>query len=549
MNWLRLIIATMLSLVLAFLVLFAYVYQMKKRSSSRLASDLCQVDEDCPGDQRCVVDPEDSKQNVCAEGHMIKCQLTDLTKLIECDPANPNSCSSCVNQPPFKCVVVQYGSPELINRGTGYSSGIYRAALVEPSTNTYNINRDMEVAITVSNTTVGSIDQLRITHPTQIYKKSDTFVVLGGNNGATFRLTETPTPYFWQKGQTKLNLPESNKGKGWCLPPVTQSAQCNPYTSDSVLVQKIDNAGKITYEWGCYCKLPSLMQHEDTPTSNCSALVGCGGYDLYVPNLTSPSCRTNADCPDADTRCCTDEKCLRGSETFTGTNTSGKCYKRWVFGNTTQNPRDGTCDCPSNLYYSNAKIGDYVVKTCNADPCGPNGTKDGASQFCTCKPGFVSCGLQSGSGIKVTDARCATVTTRNRCLPDPCAPGGTMRQGGGCNCDAGYAETSNPNVIGGKVCRKLCVNNGPCGTRGTCKVVNNTEECDCICPYTASAEADKFCSLRTITKSREGEQCRTTARTETDWVTQKSWEVLTPVADSCCGSLKCQMPGPVCVKP
>jgi hypothetical protein len=485
---------------------------------------------------------------------MMNCEFNnDFSKLLSCKLDDSSSCAMCVNQPTFQCREIHFGKPQLLTPGRNYTSGTYQAVMYDPTTNILETSRDMNVSVTVTDTTSGAVDKFQILDPKQIYKQGDTFVILGGNRDAKFKLTETPKPFFWQKGSTKLVLPESDPGKGWCLPPVTQTAQCNPYTSDAVLVQKVDDTtGKMSYEWGCYCKMPSFMQHDDTPISNCSALVGCGGYDLYVPGPNAPICSKNTDCTGTNQKCCSDTKCLQSSTDSFSSGGVGRCMTRWDTGNTTQNPRDGTCNCPSNTYYNNFKSGDYVLKSCSVDPCGPNGVREGSNLLCTCQSGFVSCGLQPGTGIQVTDARCATPTMRNRCLADPCAPGGTMRQGGGCNCrlDENYVETSDSNVIGGKTCKKLCVNNGPCGTRGKCKIVSGKEECECICPYTAQDSSDKFCNLRVINKSREGEGCQVTQTSAYEYRYGKLgwWVTQVPVADSCCEGSLCQMPGPTCVK-
>jgi hypothetical protein len=411
--------------------------------------------------------------------------------------------------------------------------------LLNPSTNTYNIDRAMEIIVTVSPT--GSIASVLIVNPKEKFNKNDTFKILGGNSDATFRLTEQPIPYFWQKDGKRVVIPESNAGAGWCLPPVDESIKCNPYTSDSILVQKIDDKGKITYAWGCYCKQPSFMQHEDTPISNCSALVGCGGFDLYVPTSTSATCTSNAMCTAPNSKCCNDDKCLKGTETF-GALSSGRCYTKWITGDTQLNPKNGTCDCPNNMYYSSTAIGDYVVKTCGVDPCEPGGTFNPQTRLCECKTGYVSCGLTESSNVVVTDARCATTNTLNRCIEDPCAPGGKTRNlvNGGCECDRtqNYVEKIDVNVPGGKFCKQLCVNNGSCGSRGTCAIENDNEVCrNCVCPWMSANSSDKLCS-KTTGQGTEGQVCEYETRMEGPLLGK--YPVTYPIDASCCSPLKCR---------
>lgn len=543
-------------ILLLSLLLIGLAVHFHRKNVVAVKPPICQKDNDCRTGERCIVDESNARMNVCAASNMKNCVFADFTKLTACDPANAASCKDCINKPEFACVVVSYGKPQLIATGRGYTSGTFRAALTDPATNQINTDRDMQVVVGVTDSVNGSVASLTITDPVQVYQKNDVFTILGGNNGATFRLTETPTPYFWQKGSKRINLPESTGAGGsggWCLPPVDRDGiQCNPYTSDNVLVQSTDADGKPVYKWGCYCKMPSLMQHDDSPISNCGTLVGCAGYDLYLPARagdTEQACVSNAECP-TNSKCCTSEKCLKANETFPAG--VGKCYTRWTNTTLDRNPRNGTCDCPPNTYFLNSTIGDYVVKTCNADACEPGGTKQAGTQLCNCKPGFVSCGVTPSASVKVTDARCSSTTTSNRCLPDPCAPGGTMRQGGGCNCDnsQGYYETDNASVIGGKVCTKLCTDSSTCGTRGTCTVVGGKEECkDCVCPFAPANASDKYCLLDTG-KKRQGETCPYERKFECDDGPLSSsscrW-VKIPTAGSCCAPYNCTLPDPRCV--
>lgn len=476
--------------------IFVHYHRKNVQRAGQYADQYCRADTDCKKGERCIIDATDARQNVCAEAHMQKCVFSDFSKLSRCDPKDPNACKGCINQPPFGCVVVNFGKPEILNPGRVYTSGIYTAALYDPLTGLYDTERTMEVLVNVLDWDEnGFVDSVRISNPVQVYKQNDTFLILGGNKEATFYLTEQPTPYFWQKGRQKITLPESESGKGWCLPPIVEGAKCNPYTADSLLVQNVDDKGKTTYSWGCYCKMPSLMQHDNTPSSNCSALVGCSGYDLYIPPPmdAAQTCTSNAQCLQANTRCCSSDKCLKtNTESFPSTS-PGKCLSRWTLGDTARNPRLGTCDCPTGTYYLNTTIGDYVTKTCSVDPCGEAGVKTPGTFLCECKPGFVSCGVTPSNNVEVTDARCASTTTVNRCIPDPCAPGGVMKRGGGCTCNKGYTQVKDDNAVGGYSCKELC-NPGPCGERGTCTVdTDGKESCVCKSPWVPSGPNDKLC--------------------------------------------------------
>jgi hypothetical protein len=232
---------------------------------------------------------------------------------------------------------------------------------------------------------------------------------------------------------------------------------------------------------------------------------------LYVaPTDTraSQSCTTNAQCLAANSRCCNSERCLKSNtESFPSTS-PGKCQTRWTLGDTDRNPRGGTCDCPTGTYYLDTSIGDYVTKTCSVDPCGEGGTKAPGTQICECKPGYISCGVTPSSNVMITDARCASTTTVNRCIRDPCAPGGTMRRGGGCTCTTGYTEVSDSNAIGGKVCKDACFNNGPCGNRGKCVIINGQAQCSpCYAPYTGTGSTIELCGAVCLQYGQTGMMC------------------------------------------
>jgi hypothetical protein len=456
---------------------------VQHRRQARQASNMfagCTTNENCRSNEKCL-------DNQCVPKEKERCQVS-LGALRSCSLVDPQSCDACINDPAFKCVAVQYGNPVIDRAGRNYQKDQVYTAVFLNADNTEDATRTITVSVSaVSDASNGFVQSVTITQMPDRFAKSDRFVIKGGNNEAILRLTTDPAPYIWKQGNTVVNVPESGPGMGWCLPPVTRTIACNPYTSVPILTQETDAAGKTTYVWGCNCKQPGFMQHEDSAISNCSQLVGCGGYDLYIPPKTSAAqtCTTNAQCA-ADARCCNADKCLKGTETF-GTGESGSCYTRWGTGQTLQegNPTKGTCDCPTGMFYGNTVMNDYVSKTCSTDPCFPNGTRTGtvSPAVCACKPGFVTCSVTSGTAT-VTDASCASRGATNKCIPNPCAPG-TPVPGGGCTCPTGYSSVRDPNTVGGfkcclpipggTACKIPCSSPNPCALNKMC-VPNGAEE-------------------------------------------------------------------------
>jgi hypothetical protein len=293
-------------------------------------------------------------------------------------------------------------------------------------------------------------------------------------------------PYTWSQDGKILNLPDSNPGEGWCLPPVIQKNLCNNKTSDSILIKTGDS-----YTWGCHCQLPNLIT-QDSPGDNCNSLLACGARTsdgtLLVPIPNTPSCTTNKDCPDPG------QVCWTADGTTPGIGENGACFAPWL-NNQDVDPRDGACQCKQGLTYSDLsdpKTGIYI-KNCVSDTCAPHGKKEGGTNTCVCEPGYIRC-PEDVKDLSVKQMCKANPT----CIPDPCAPQGTYNlTSQSCDCGEGTWANTLANSAVGYICTDLC-NPGPCGNRGTCTTSgdepNKKAVCeDCVCPW-SNTSTDTSCS-------------------------------------------------------
>lgn len=347
-------------------------------------------------------------------------------------------------------------------------------------------------------------------------------------------------PYKWKQGKTEIQVPNSERGHGWCLPNIqNRDITCNPYTSDYVLHE----IGPGQYEWGCLCKYPNLFDNAQGPLSNCTLPRACGTVTgtttlgkLYVPN--KKECHSNSDCGGNDV--CLDvftpspcgyDDISKHIETNDCKNSdSCVCHTPWE-GSITEDtdPLTGQCVCEDNLEYQCVvRSSDYFemncVKgfcssvegareadssTCNASQCYK---QDGDCMCCKCPPGYIRCpdDINSNNSGLVTYCTKAGPT----CIRDPCStkevPGGYWDpEKNSCVCPGeNFVSMSDENSAVGQVCKDACQGNGPCGNRGTCyfpeggKTVEDALCCNCHCPYTN--EGDDSCTCSATLKSTKG---------------------------------------------
>lgn len=279
-------------------------------------------------------------------------------------------------------------------------------------------------------------------------------------------VVDKDNPYKVRKGNKDINLPDSNPGKGWCLPPFKSSNKCNPMTADTVLEQTVDSEGNTIYEWSCLCKYPDLVTKSQG--GDCDVVVACG------------------------------EHIENGGVLYTEDNT------RWNKDKNTD-PRKGSCKCPTGEKY----IGTSTYKECVSDSCAPNG-HIGEDRKCVCNPGWISCPDQvSNENISKYCNPSMSI-----CIPDPCYPGGEYNKQTGCTCKhPDYIRVANEDSPTSAKCRKACPSS-VCDDRGTCKVTTDpktnepTEVCyDCNCPYTNVGDTDKLCSVDSGKEPRKGNSC------------------------------------------
>jgi hypothetical protein len=255
-------------------------------------------------------------------------------------------------------------------------------------------------------------------------------------------------PFFWDENDSSCKLKEGT----YCLPSlgITQDIDCNQYTGSKLLT--LDEKTN-TYKWSCVCKNNLKFSG---PT--CSNINVCGMEGS--PN--NPNNLVNRGLLKSGT---TDNYWNKDSE--------------WD----PLDPKNSHCSCSFN------EVADNTNLLCLPDDCYPGvpneGDKSGQSCICTNK-GLVDCysiSLSYNNGLAYYNGACKFPS----CVPDPC--GGPMDSrnsgtkgkyvlvkdgddiiGGKCQCNPGYHLVPDPSSYSGFSCRELCIDNGPCGNRGQCKI-------------------------------------------------------------------------------
>lgn len=351
-------------------------------------------------------------------------------------------------------------------------------------------------------------------------------------------------PYSWNQGNSKVKIPNSPDGYGWCLPDiVNRNIVCNPYTSEYVLTE----VGNGEYEWGCWCKYPNLFDHSEGPgtLTNCTLPRVCGETSddtrpfgkLYVPAKDNTKCHATSDCGDGQV--CLDvlkpAPCGYDGNSKHIENNDCKdshtcvCHTEWA-GEYTENtdPLTGQCVCEPGLdYQCVVRSTDYFEMNCVKDHCSPWGRapegKCNPSQCyspdktdcecCNCPSGMIMCPDDVNPNNLSLLEYCKK--SGPTCIVDPCStqevPGGYWN-GTECVCNAdgknpSFVPIADENSAVGWVCKDACEGNGPCGNRGTCyfpedgKTVADALCCDCHCPFTNDGDNSCTCSATIQNKS------------------------------------------------
>ena len=334
-------------------------------------------------------------------------------------------------------------------------------------------------------------------------------------------------PYIWKKDGENINIPNSPKDKGWCLPNIeNKNLTCNPFTSDYVLSETSPGSGK--YSWSCLCKYPGLFDHSSGAGSDCTLVRACGEEvpgkplgTLLVP--TEKLCKSDSECEHG-------EKCMNPlSPTPCGDGSTGVdcetgkcvCHKRWE-GETVNNinPLSGRCVCNSEYDFQCLNVqGDYQfncvkgycrtpngasedTKNCDPDKCRKI---DGNCVCCSCPKGWLRCPDDVSENNPNLLELCRNIGPM--CIRDPCqtsdVPDGYYdKETGFCICPSedgtaiSYNDTSSPV---GVICKDLCRgDNNPCGNRGKCYVPDGSSQalcCDCVAPWTNKGDINCSCSV------------------------------------------------------
>ena len=102
MNHISVLVALLIgTLVITFIVILAI-------PRKHVLKDTCTTDSDCGIHNKCIFSPDDNRR-VCVEDSTIDCDIQK--SLTECDLSDNTSCSKCIQQPPFRCLVVDKDHP------------------------------------------------------------------------------------------------------------------------------------------------------------------------------------------------------------------------------------------------------------------------------------------------------------------------------------------------------------------------------------------------------------------------------------------------------
>ena len=558
-------------IVLFLMALFIIIYLLVNLQNkySPMYRDFCRNDFDCPSNEHCLYD-RDYDNSICVSNGTIDCGLTAGKDLKECDPSAANFCAnSCVNQPPFLCRIVTPGRLQVTSPGDKNLYSPNPNDVVKSLPVAYKLQQSTSIGqgsgMTVDATISGGIVVSAVISNigNNKYSKNDALVIAVPKpasgvksaspiNLANISIVELANPFVWKQGSTVINVPNSNPGKGWCLPDVRQKT-CNQFTSTSVLTE-INDGGKTAYTWDCHCN-NNLMFDKDE-NGDCLVEKACG-YDSSAPGINLiKSLFTNADgnavsCT-SDSHCTTAQSCLDNNgnpANKTKCTDNCFCYENWLLNKNT-NPMDGFCVCDQasasdNQYSANTEPSTYqklcLADTCKVPGCSSCGCNNEQGDTCN------GCGCDLAVGMQNTwntYIPCDSTTRKAYYSPDSGNNPdywyghvlGCQVDGVGdpkciqnpCNSDMCYAQlhadsskfdciVKDPaSTIGpvfannpvGSTCIDLCndgksLKNGvifDCGDRGTCKVVTDakgvrTQQCECNENY-ANGPGDVYCQTK-----------------------------------------------------
>ncbi len=110
--------------IVVLLIIIVIIIVIMRQNAPPPFVEICESDSDCFTGQECVYSP-DFEHNVCVKVGQEYCKIYPYTELIECTPGDEFSpCDSCVNQPPFGCVVVNKGEVKINDGGSEYKDGL-----------------------------------------------------------------------------------------------------------------------------------------------------------------------------------------------------------------------------------------------------------------------------------------------------------------------------------------------------------------------------------------------------------------------------------------
>ncbi len=437
--------------LLCILIIIPIIYFIVKHFSKQYKK-YCNSNSDCKSDEECQY-LKSMSASVCVPKGSQECEV-DPKNLISCDLNNDTCGKVCNNFPKFSCLQVKKGTIGIVSKGSNYSTGsTYSTSVLSNQS-----GNGMKIEVTDTDPS-GGLVSVNILESGSGYDLNQILNVIGGDNNGQIKITETQMNSYLNINNSVINLPQTEKGKGYCLPNIADDYKCNPATSFDILVSKGDNK----YEWGCYCSYPNYFTHvKNDGLSSCDQISPeiCGGDEnddgskrFYIPETDSTGniidCSLNCTNPSAI--------CKQVSDI-------SYCYVPWKSSKMDMDPKYGICMCPSGTAFIDNYENESIAKNCVTNPCYPgkmNGTL--SSYSCDCTNTEISGNYISCDDLPKITINISTRTDCNlggdKCFKDPCGLGKWNSQKSACECTpspGGQVGSVDANNIVGEMCTNVC---------------------------------------------------------------------------------------------
>lgn len=248
-------------------------------------------------------------------------------------------------------------------------------------------------------------------------------------------------PLFWDEKEDQCKLKRGN----FCLPKKITDVECNKFTGRKLLMYEPD----VGYDWKCVCKNNTKFGGPRCDNINVCSMLGSVDNPKNYSQLSQQG----------------DYRGLRRK--------SDQSY--WNFSSDWDPFKKENTECQCRF----GEIVDNERQVCLPNECRPGipsqPDSSGNVENCVCPATFIDCAKIAYTTDDTMARNYNGACKIPSCVPDPCGgaygtDGTYDTQTGKCKCAPGFYAVPDPFSFTGQSCKRLCVNNGPCGTRGTCAV-------------------------------------------------------------------------------